>query len=633
MKPISTPEQEPDPSRITDPKRLRTLQQTGLLDAPAEEAFDRATRLATRIVGAPVALVSLVDKTRQFLLSARGVDPAQMAGRETPLSHSFCRHVVERDAPLIVSDARKDPLVSQNGAVKDLGVISYLGVPLRSSEGDVLGSFCVIGHEPRIWSDADHAALRDLAAGVEAEIRLRALTNLARQEKEVFRAILDQMPVGMALAEAGSNRLIDINSTARKLMGLADDSAPDAPPPDLRAFDATGHPMAPTDLPLARAALHGEVVTAEPISIRQPGQARLDLLVSARRIESDPPLAVATLLDVSGRRRAERAARESAERLAHFHEMTRDGILELDAQDCVRYCNGVMRERVRKARSASLAEAFEGCNLWQEFPQLHGSQFAAAIKRARATRQPQTADLTGHDGAILEARLFPEDGHLVIYLRDVTDERAVAQARETLAHELNHRVKNLFAMMSGMIGMTARHAASPDAMASALRARINALARAHDLVSPTATLETGFRGDVDFGELIRAILAPYIKADDPRLALDGPAVLLNQGGATNFALVLHELATNAVKYGALSQDNTHLALSWQIVAGEQGETLAFEWAESGCRARSEPPRTTGFGKRLIDMTVQGQLRGLYASDWPADGFVARVQVPLDTIKG
>ena len=633
MKNDLTSENGPKLSPISDPQRLRALHQTGLMDAPAEEAFDRATRLATRIVGTPVALVSLVDETRQFLLSQTGVDPAHLAGRETPLSHSFCRHVVERDAALIVSDARRDPQVADNGAVEDMDVIAYLGVPLRSVEGDVLGSFCVIGHEPRVWSDEDHETLLDLAAGVEAEIRLRSQIKLARQEQEVFHAILNQMPVGVALAEVSTGKLLDINTTGRDLMGLDHDAPPGMYRGEMHTFDASGQPYGENELPLFRAALSNEVIDAEPVTVRKPGRAQLDILISARRIDSDPPLAVATLLDVSGRKQAEKAARESAERLAHFHEVTRDGILELDADDCVRYFNSVMRERVLGAYGAQLADAFMGADFWQAFPHFKGSDVEAAIARARETSLPQTTDFMGYDDRILEARLFPENGALLIYLRDVTDERTLAQAREILAREMNHRVKNLFAMMSGLIGMTARHATSPDAMAKGLRARINALARAHDLVSPTATLETGFRGEVDFSDLIHAILAPYTNAQDPRLSLGGPAVTLNQAGATNFALVLHELATNAVKYGALSHEGAKLDLIWRIETGDEGAVLAIDWRESGCPERLEPPHPTGFGNRLIDLTIHGQLHGGYGTEWPADGFLARIRVPMELIEG
>ncbi|KEP70497.1 histidine kinase [Thioclava dalianensis] len=627
------PKEGQDVSPLDDPARLRALQQTGLLDTPAQEAFDRATRLASRIVGAPVSLITLVEPTRQFLLSRTGAAAEALAVPETPISDSFCRHVVENDAELIVEDARTDPRVQGNGAIEGLGVIAYLGVPLRTEEGDVLGSFCVIGHEPRKWTEIELETLKDLALGVESEIRLRRRTNIATQERETFRAILDQMPMGILLSEIGDDATLNMNRAARDMMG------PPAHAPDANSrhgvtiCDPQGAAYRPDDLPINRAARDGETVSSEEIVVHHPQRAPHNLLVSARRIETEPPLAVATLLDVTTHRAAERAAALSHARLAHFHDITRDGILEIDATDRVRYGNAVIRARLRDAYGEDRAEAMEGVNLARECPEFLGPEFEPVLAQARASGQPQTTDLTGHDGHTLEARLFPDEDAVLVYLRNVTEERAVAQARDTLARELNHRVKNLFAMMSGLIGMTARHAKTPAAMASGLRARINALARAHDLVSPTATLESAFRGKMDFATLIHAILEPYVAADDPRLSLEGPTVLLNQSGTTNFALVLHELVTNAVKYGALGHPGARLALQWDVTEGKDGAELHFTWKESDCPPRGDQPRGTGFGNSLIDLTIRAQLRGSYGTEWPSDGFISHMTAPMELIKG
>lgn len=140
------------------------------MDSGAEVVFDRASRLASRILGTPVALLSLVDAERQFFKSSIGLDEG-LTG--TPLSHSFCQYVVSQGRPLAVSDARIHPLLSTNGAVSDLQVIAYLGVPVRDGEGQVLGSLCAIDHKPRDWSEGDLADLTDLATIVETEIALR----------------------------------------------------------------------------------------------------------------------------------------------------------------------------------------------------------------------------------------------------------------------------------------------------------------------------------------------------------------------------------------------------------------------------------------------------------------------------
>jgi GAF domain-containing protein len=152
--------------------RLAAVQRAGLLDTPAEESFDRFTRLATRIFKTPVALVSIVDADRQFFKSATGLPEPWQSRRETPLSHSFCKHAVAMEEPLVIADARKDPIFRDNPSVRDLQIVAYAGVPLMVS-GHALGAFCVIDHEPHPWSYDEVRVLRDLGECVIHEIDLR----------------------------------------------------------------------------------------------------------------------------------------------------------------------------------------------------------------------------------------------------------------------------------------------------------------------------------------------------------------------------------------------------------------------------------------------------------------------------
>ncbi|WP_343897603.1 GAF domain-containing sensor histidine kinase [Craurococcus roseus] len=160
---------------VRNEARLAALWRTGLLDTPPEEVFDRLTRLAGRLLGAPVILVSLVEADRQFFKSAVGLPEPWATRRQTPLSHSFCQHVVATGAPLRIADAREDPLVCDNLAVPDIGVVAYLGMPLATADGQVLGSLCAIDTKPRNWTAEDAAALRDLASLAMSEMSLRGL--------------------------------------------------------------------------------------------------------------------------------------------------------------------------------------------------------------------------------------------------------------------------------------------------------------------------------------------------------------------------------------------------------------------------------------------------------------------------
>lgn len=159
---------------VAEERRLSALRETGLLDSPAEADFDRVVEQVVSEVGVPVALVSLVDDTRQFFKSAVGLGEPWATLRETPLSHSFCQYVVSERRPLVVADAREHPVVRENLAIPDLGVVAYAGVPLRGADGAVLGSLCAIDGAARAWDEAALGTLRRLAGDVEQLIRRRA---------------------------------------------------------------------------------------------------------------------------------------------------------------------------------------------------------------------------------------------------------------------------------------------------------------------------------------------------------------------------------------------------------------------------------------------------------------------------
>ena len=163
-----------DPALIADPKRLAALAATDLLDSDPSESFDRITRLASALLEAPVALVSLVDEDRQYFKSCLGLPPKWADERQTPLSHSFCQHAVAMREPLIVPDAREDPLLRDNLAIPDLGVIAYAGIPLITSDDQALGSLCVIDDKPRAWTAEQIKMLGDLAQTVVELIERRS---------------------------------------------------------------------------------------------------------------------------------------------------------------------------------------------------------------------------------------------------------------------------------------------------------------------------------------------------------------------------------------------------------------------------------------------------------------------------
>jgi hypothetical protein len=155
-----------------DPERLEALRATGLLDSDISPEFDRLARLASHVLHAPVALVSLVDRDRQFFKSCLGLPEPWASERGSLLTHSFCQHAVATREPLLVSDAREHPVLRDNLAIRDMGVIAYAGIPLIDKDGFAMGTLCVIDSTPRHWTTEQVQLLSDIAASVVTEITL-----------------------------------------------------------------------------------------------------------------------------------------------------------------------------------------------------------------------------------------------------------------------------------------------------------------------------------------------------------------------------------------------------------------------------------------------------------------------------
>jgi two-component sensor histidine kinase len=215
----------------------------------------------------------------------------------------------------------------------------------------------------------------------------------------------------------------------------------------------------------------------------------------------------------------------------------------------------------------------------------------------------------------------------IIAWRDISDIVELEQDRELLVRELNHRVKNLFAMLSGMIQLTARNSTDVGQMARALTGRVQALAKAHELIRP-AIIPGRADTDVDLERLLGELLAPHLGTGASRCRIAGPAVVIGANAAASLALVVHELATNAVKYGSLCAPAGKIDVDWS----EQDGNLALQWRERGGAALEGEPDHVGFGSNLIGITVKRQLLGTINYDWEQTGVKVSILVPLRSLK-
>jgi PAS domain S-box-containing protein len=200
---------------IDDPNRLAALEILGLMDSPPEASFDRFTRLAARLLNAPVALVTLLDADRQFIKSCVGLPEG--AGQSGPVPESFCRYAVEADAPLLVDDARLDPRLRDNPSVHALGMVAYAGFPIRTPDGHVLGTLCVLDFVPRSWSQEEHQILADLADAATTEIAQRVhLAEQARSEAH-YRRLVSASPYTIYALDA-EGLFVELNRAGEALL-------------------------------------------------------------------------------------------------------------------------------------------------------------------------------------------------------------------------------------------------------------------------------------------------------------------------------------------------------------------------------------------------------------------------------
>jgi PAS domain S-box-containing protein len=343
--------------------------------------------------------------------------------------------------------------------------------------------------------------------------------------------------------------------------------------------------------------------------------------------------AVSLLVDISERKRAE----EHAQRLAAIVSSSEDAIVSKDL-------NGVISSWNAGAERlfGYTAQEAVGQPIMILIPLERHDEEPAILERIRRGEGIDHYETIRRrkDGSLVEISLTVSpiknaDGRIVgasKIARDITEKRKAEESQQLLVREMAHRVKNLFAVSSGVVGLSARYATSPGELASAIRERLGVLSRANSLTLPkTAGEALDATQPTTLHTLIRTILSPYeddLDGKGARVAIHGPDVAVGAGVVTSLALLLHEFATNAVKYGALSTSGGTV----EVASSLEGERFSLVWTERG-----GPPvgqeRHEGFGTYLGRATVNRQLGGEISRDWNPEGVTIHLSVPRTRLEG
>ena len=198
---------------------------------------------------------------------------------------------------------------------------------------------------------------------------------------------------------------------------------------------------------------------------------------------------------------------------------------------------------------------------------------------------------------------------------DIDDAKRNAQQTELLSRELSHRIKNIFAVIAGLIGLSTYRDPANEEFGNSLAGRISALGRAHDFARPHSDQSRPYAHFTGLHGMLVELLIPYRTQNDGGISITGEDVRIDERSATPIALVVHELATNAVKYGALSAADGTVT----IITSIDADNVIISWREIGGPQVSGPPSQTGFGTQLSDISIQDQLGGRIERKWHSNG--------------
>jgi PAS domain S-box-containing protein len=335
---------------------------------------------------------------------------------------------------------------------------------------------------------------------------------------------------------------------------------------------------------------------------------------------------VGTLQDVTGRKRAEAAQLDAAMRLRLAVDAGRMAVWQVDAERGVTPSPELNRMLGFPSNAAPTLREFAKLNVPGELERVRDIAQAA---RARGERYFEAEyQMRRTDGELrwflVRAELVPEtDGSTrsaIGVAMDITERKDSEERLKLLAREVDHRANNLLTVVQGTVQLS--QAATPEALKAVLSGRIAALGRAHQLLS-----EARWQG-ADLRRLVEEELLAFSLGEAARVSIKGADVALSPAAAQALAMALHELATNAAKYGALSVPVGRVAVSW-MRGGAGG--LTIRWAESGGPAVAKPSRR-GLGMAMLGRALSGTLGGKSKLDWRAEGLVCDLELPSTALE-
>lgn len=491
-----------------------------------------------------------------------------------------------------------------------------------------------VGDDTFITIDFCLSPLRDasgrithlIASGVDNSRRHRAEWELRRTAR-----IVDDAPF-LIRSETPDGRILYLNRNGRERLGYAPDSdlanaelSHHHPDWAMRILNGQGYPTARKD----------DVWLGETAIIDTDGRElpTSHAIVAHRDSEGSIEYFSSIAIDITGEKAAEAALKESELRFRSTFENAAVGMAHIALSGRWLRVNERLLEILGYGRADLVQMTFQDIT--------HPDDLKNDLEMLQRLRDGVIDSYTlqkryyGKGGApvwvettiSMQERLGQAEPYFISIIEDITNRKQAEQRQRLLLAELNHRVKNTLAMIQSIANQTLRQSSNPRAFVTSFTGRIQSLSGAHDLL----TQQTW--DGADLTDLLRTQVGLNGTIEPVRMKLTGPSVLLPPQLALNLALVIHELATNAVQFGAFANEAGKVSVNWSVVdkltAGETAgeKRLKIVWTESG-GPPVHSPRKCGFGTVILDRGLKQGLGGMYDLDWKPDGLAARIEIPL-----
>jgi PAS domain S-box-containing protein len=628
------------PPDWTEDQRLAALKAYDIVETPAEAAFDDITRLIAQICDAPIAVINFLESHRQWFKSEVG-----LGVNETPLDVSFCAKALLQNDNLVVADATKDERFICNPLVTgDMHLRFYAGALLRTADGLPIGTLCVLDRKarPEGLTALQQTALETLARQVMTQLELRrALAQKRQSEDAARRAMAAVQSVGAWEWDIVSNR-VTADAAFARLYGL--DPAEAALGTPIEVFAQAFHPddAERVSSEIDAAIATGQDFISEYRVVPAPGEERWVLARGEvyRDGQGQPVYFPGLVIDISDRKQVESQLAQAAVALG-------------ESEAKFRAIADSMPQMVWSTRPDGFHDYYNA--RWYEFTGVPAgstdgegwndmfhpedqSRARALWSRSLETGEPYEIEyrLRHHSGVYRwtlgrAMAIRNAEGEITRWFgtcTDIDELKRMEQGKELLSQELSHRIKNIFAVVSALVALSARKHPQAKSFSLDLRTRINALARAHEFVRPHTETSRPTVGAMTLHAFLTDLFRPYEVADgQPRVVVSGDDAVFDDQAATSVALLFHELATNAAKYGALSRDEGRVSLYTR----EIGDRFVLEWAEHGGPNVEGAPDHAGFGSTLALLSVEGQLGGRLEQQWRPEGLKVVADLPATAL--